>query len=273
MKKALTFIAALAVAACTACGNNTDVADEIPSPMPTAEPEPAEINVFAATSLSDTINDIVKKYNNQHPEITVSINADSSENLQKQIEDGAECDIFFSAAEMQMNTLNSEGLIVSDTMEPIIYNKIAIIKPKEGITLVTGFDNIYLAENIALGGENVPAGSYAHEIFDGLGISDKVMAREISEYSDAVKILSAVAEGLNEVGVVYSADAVAKKDKVEIIAEADEALIKTPILYPAARVKNESADEVQSKAADAFFKFLKSESAHDTYEYHGFGIY
>ena len=129
-----------------------------------------EVNTFIAASLSNAMEEIQKDFNETYPDVEIFYNADSSGTLQTQIEEGARCDIFFSAADKQMDALVDEDLAKKDTVEDILENKVVLIKPKDGETKVTGFENITDAANIALAGDSVPVGQYSREIFDNLGI-------------------------------------------------------------------------------------------------------
>ena len=140
-----------------------------------------EVNTFIAASLSNAMEEIQKDFNETYPDVEILYNADSSGTLQTQIEEGARCDIFFSAADKQMDALVDEDLAKKDTVEDILENKVVLIKPKDGETKVTGFENITDAANIALAGDSVPVGQYSREIFDNLGITDEVNKMEINE--------------------------------------------------------------------------------------------
>lgn len=233
----------------------------------TQEPE---VNVFIAASLANAMNEIADNYKNDGGSADILYNADSSGTLMTQIQEGAECDIFFSAAEKQMNELDSDGYIKSETITPLLENKVVLIKPAGTQTPVTGFDNITEAKSIALAGEDVPVGSYAREIFRTLGITDDVMNMTINECSNVTAVLTAVAEGANEIGIVYSTDAASMSDKVEIIASADPGLMSTPVVYPVALTLNEKADEKQQAAAEDFYNYLKSDKAEAVFEKYGF---
>ena len=166
-----------------------------------------EVNTFIAASLSNAMEEIQKDFNETYPDVEILYNADSSGTLQTQIEEGARCDIFFSAADKQMDALVDEDLAKKDTVEDILENKVVLIKPKDGETKVTGFENITDAANIALAGDSVPVGQYSREIFDNLGITDEVNKMEINEGKNVSEVLAAVSEGSNEIGIVYATDA------------------------------------------------------------------
>lgn len=247
---------------------------EAPESTPVETPkEKANLQVFIAASLKNAMTEIQTNYKALYPEVEIAFNSDSSGTLQKQIEEGATCDIFFSAAMKQMDTLDKGGYVLPDSTAKLLENKVVLIKQKGGQTAVTGFDNVTEAANLALAGEDVPAGAYAREIFTNLGVLDQVMAMEINQAANVTAVLSAVSEGSNEVGIVYATDANAIKDAVEIIAEAPESSLKEPVIYPVGLIKNEEASEAEVAAAQAFIEYLKSEQALKVFEAYGFTSY
>lgn len=232
-----------------------------------------EVNTFIAASLSNAMEEIQKDFNETYPDVEILHNADSSGTLQTQIEEGARCDIFFSAADKQMNALVDENLAKKDTVEDILENKVVLIKPKDGETKVTGFENITDAANIALAGDSVPVGQYAREIFDNLGITDEVNKMEINEGKNVSEVLAAVSEGSNEIGIVYATDAASVADKVGVIAEAPADALKTPVLYPVGLIEDKEASEDDTAAAEAFLEYIKSDDAMKVFEKYGFTAY
>ena len=232
-----------------------------------------EVNTFIAASLSNAMEEIQKDFNETYPDVEILYNADSSGTLQTQIEEGARCDIFFSAADKQMNVLVDEDLAKKDTVEDILENKVVLIKPKDGETKVTGFENITDAANIALAGDSVPVGQYAREIFDNLGITDEVNKMEINEGKNVSEVLAAVSEGSNEIGIVYATDAASVADKVDVIAEAPADALKTPVLYPVGLIEDKEASEDDTAAAEAFLEYIKSDDAMKVFEKYGFTAY
>ena len=232
-----------------------------------------EVNTFIAASLSNAMEEIQKDFNETYPDVEILYNADSSGTLQTQIEEGARCDIFFSAADKQMNALVDENLAKKDTVEDILENKVVLIKPKDGETKVTGFENITDAANIALAGDSVPVGQYAREIFDNLGITDEVNKMEINEGKNVSEVLAAVSEGSNEIGIVYATDAASVADKVDVIAEAPADALKTPVLYPVGLIEDKEASEDDTAAAEAFLEYIKSDDTMKVFEKYGFTAY
>ena len=157
-----------------------------------AEDASGDLYVFIAASLSNAMEDIQKDFNKKYPDVNILFNADSSGTLQTQIEEGSRCDIFFSAATKQMDALVDEKLAEKNSVVDLLENKVVLIKPKDGETKVTGFENITDAENIALAGEDVPVGQYSREIFKNLGIEDDVNKMEINEGKNVTEVLASV---------------------------------------------------------------------------------
>ena len=219
-----------------------------------------EVNTFIAASLSNAMEEIQKDFNETYPDVEILYNADSSGTLQTQIEEGIEADVFMSAAK-------------KDTVEDILENKVVLIKPKDGETKVTGFENITDAANIALAGDSVPVGQYSREIFDNLGITDEVNKMEINEGKNVSEVLAAVSEGSNEIGIVYATDAASVADKVDVIAEAPADALKTPVLYPVGLIEDKEASEDDTAAAEAFLEYIKSDDAMKVFEKYGFTAY
>ena len=232
-----------------------------------------EVYAFIAASLNNAMEELQKKFNETYPDVEILYNADSSGTLQTQIEEGARCDIFFSAAQKQMNALVDEGLADKDSVVDLLENKVVLIKPKDGETKVTGFENITDAANLALAGEDVPVGQYSREIFDNLGITDEVNKMEINEGKNVTEVLAAVSEGSNEVGIVYATDAASVADSVDIIAEAPAGSLETPVLYPVGLVEDQEASDDDKAAAAAFLEYLQSDEALEVFEKYGFAAY
>jgi len=239
----------------------------------TADDASGDLYVFIAASLNNAMEVIQKDFNEEYPDVNILFNADSSGTLQTQIEEGSRCDIFFSAATKQMDALVDEDLAKKDSVVDLLENKIVLIKPKDGETKVTGFENITDAENMALAGEDVPVGQYSREIFNNLGIMDDVNEMEINECKNVTDVLAAVSEGSNEVGVVYATDAASVADKVEIIAEAPADSLQTPVLYPVGLIEDKEASEDDTKAAEAFLDYVESDAAIKVFEDYGFTAY
>ena len=237
----------------------------------TADDASGDLYVFIAASLNNAMEVIQKDFNEEYPDVNILFNADSSGTLQTQIEEGSRCDI--SAATKQMDALVDEDLAKKDSVVDLLENKVVLIKPKDGETKVTGFENITDAANIALAGEDVPVGQYSREIFKNLGIEDDVNKMEINEGKNVTDVLASVSEGSNEIGIVYATDAASVADKVDIIAEAPAGSLETPVLYPVGLTEDAEASESEAAAADAFLAYLQTDDALKVFEEYGFAPY
>ena len=238
-----------------------------------AEDASGDLYVFIAASLANAMDEIQKDFNEEYPDVNILFNADSSGTLQTQIEEGSRCDIFFSAATKQMDALVDEDLAKKDSVVDLLENKVVLIKPKDGETKVTGFENITDAKNIALAGEDVPVGQYSREIFKNLGIEDDVNKMEINEGKNVTDVLASVSEGSNEIGIVYATDVTSVADKVDVIAEAPEGSLETSVLYPVGLTVDAEASDEEAAAADAFLEYLQTDDAMKVFEEYGFAAY
>lgn len=237
--------------------------------------EETEIQVFIAASLNTVMTDLAEMYNEEHPEVKITYNADSSGTLLTQIEEGYECDIFFSAAQKQMDQLEEDGLVVDGTRANVVNNQVVVVTLKDSGTKVTGLENIGDAENIALAGGSVPVGKYTRQALVNLGIlesvddvstitteqvSEALGGVEISEQDNVSKVLAAVVEGSCEVGTTYYSDTYGYEDDLDILETVSYDLTGN-VIYPIAQVVNEEADDAQTKAAEDFLKFILSDEA------------
>ena len=212
------------------CNTETPLAAQAPDEQvePETQEEPASeetILLAAAASLKNCIDkELIPLFTKKYPNITVNATYDSSGKLQAQIEEGADVDVFMSAAMKQMNALNDKGLIKEGTMIELLENKIVLILPKDSILNITSFEDILKAEIIAIGDpESVPAGQYSKESFENLGIWQDVL-KKASLGTNATEVLSWVASGSADAGVVYATDA-ASDENVKVVAEAPEGYV------------------------------------------------
>ncbi len=294
MKKWLALILALCmVLSLTACGGaNTPEAsaasveeaasaeEAAPAEEAADTLEAAEINVFIAASLGNAFEEIVALYNQSQPNVTVTLNADSSGTLLEQIQNGFTCDIFFSAAVKQIKTCEEEGLAIEGTRVDLLKNTLDLITYKGSGTKVTGLENLSEASSMALADGSVPAGKYTRAALQALGIleegtepaditteqvSQALGGLEINETSNVSKTLEAVAEGSNEVGTVYHSDAFSRIDDIEIL-ESVSTDLTGEILYPVIRVQNAEATDAVTAAADDFMAFLQTDEVMQIFE-------
>lgn len=266
-------LAAVAVVVAMAAGLIACGAKEEETGSETAEE--TEIQVFIAASLNTVMIELAEMYNEEHPEVKITYNADSSGTLLTQIEEGYECDIFFSAAQKQMDQLEEDGLVVDGTRANVVNNQVVVVTLKDSGTKVTGLENIGDAENIALAGGSVPVGKYTRQALVNLGIlesvddvstitteqvSEALGGVEISEQDNVSKVLAAVVEGSCEVGTTYYSDTYGYEDDLDILETVSYDLTGN-VIYPIAQVFNEEADDAQTKAAEDFLKFILSDEA------------
>lgn len=272
-KKIFPVVLAGAVILCaSACsGGRTNEADA---------GEETEIQVFIAASLNTVMTDLAEKYNEDHPEVKIVFNADSSGTLLTQIQEGYECDIFFSAAQKQMDDLEADGLVVEGTRKNVVNNQVVLVTLKDSKTLVTGLEDLGKARSIALAGGSVPVGKYTRQALVNMGmledtqdvasitteeISQALGGVEISEQDNVSKVLTAVAEGSCEVGTTYYSDTYGYEEDLKILQTVSYDLTGN-VIYPIARVVNEEADDAQTAAAEDFLRFILSDQAKEVFD-------
>ena len=259
-------------------GNSEDASSEDSSTD--EEAEETEIQVFIAASLNTVMTELAEMYNEEHPEVKITYNADSSGTLLTQIQEGYECDIFFSAAQKQMDDLEADGLMVEGTRADVVNNQVVVVSLKDSGTKVTGLENLNEAESIALAGGSVPVGRYTRQALINLGtlpetddpasitteeISEALGGVEISEQDNVSKVLTAVVEGSCEVGTTYYSDTYGYEDDLDILQTVSYDLTGN-VIYPIARVVNEEADDAQTAAAEDFLQFILSDEAKAVFE-------
>lgn len=231
------------------------------------DPEEVELLVAAAASLKNAYEEeLIPMFQEANPGVTVKGTYDSSGKLQTQIEEGLGADVFMSAAVKQMDALDEEGMIVSDTITDLLENKIVLIVPAGQEGSLSAFEDIADAASIALGDpESVPAGQYAQEALTSLGVWDGIQDK-VSFGTNVTEVLNQVAAASADAGIVYATDAASMADQVTVVAEAPEGSLAKKVIYPVAVVKA-TAHEEQAKA---FVEFLKTEDAIALFESYGF---
>jgi molybdate transport system substrate-binding protein len=236
---------------------------EIKSPAPTST-----ILVAAAASLQPALTEITALYTTTQPNHTVNYNFAASGVLQQQIQQGAPVDVFISAADKQMNTLETQGLLGSGTRQNLLTNQLVLIVPKQSNVAITNFSQLTQPEvrRIAIGEpRSVPAGQYATEVFQNLGIFDRVKAKLVLG-NNVRAVLTAVETGNVEAGIVYLTDA-KSSDKITIATIADEKL-HSPIRYPIAVLKSSKSPAKSQQ----YVEFLQGKLARAVFKKYGFGI-
>ena len=241
-----------------------------------AEAAEVTLNVFAAASMTETLTEIQEMYKEVAPNVTLVFNFDSSGTLKTQIQEGADCDVFISAAQKQMNQLdkdadpevNTEGLdyVLEGTRINLLENKVVLAVPDgnpKGIESFAdlGTDKLSL---LALGNEDVPVGQYSEEILTNLGILDQLEQENKITYGSNVKeVTTQVSEAAADAGIIYATDAYSAG--LPVVAQADDTMRKQ-VIYPAA-VLNISENQ---DAAEAFLDYLKTDDCMKVFEEVGF---
>ena len=229
-----------------------------------------EVNLAAAASLKNVYDEkLIPMFEQKYPGVKVTPTYASSGDLQSQIENGLEADVFMSAANKQMNALANKSLINNDTNVQFLENKVVLIVPKDSSANISSFDDLKKVNGtIAIGDPaSVPAGQYGKEVLTNLGIWNATESK-MSLGTSVTAVLNQVAEGSADCGIVYATDAISN-DKVKVVCEAPEGSLKTPVIYPVAELKNPKHPE----AAKAFMEFLKTKEAKDVFVEYGFTIH
>ena len=230
-----------------------------------------EVNLAAAASLKNAFDEkLIPMFQEKYPGVKVTPTYASSGDLQTQIENGLEADVFMSAANKQMNKLAEEDLVDNSTNLQFLENKVVLIVPADSNSNISSFDDLKnISGNIAIGDpESVPAGQYAQEVLNNTGIWSDVESK-LSLGTDVTAVLNQVAQGSAECGIVYATDAKSMPDDVKVICEAPDDALKTPVIYPVAALKNSTDDN----ATKAFMDFLQTQEAKDVFVEYGFTIH
>ncbi len=257
----------------------TEAAEKTSEAAETTAAEPFEattVTVFAAKSLNTVMEELIAEYNKTQPNVSIVGSYDSSGTLMTQIEEGAACDVFFSAAQKQMDQLQDEdGLAVDGTRHNVVNNQVCVVTWKGSGTEVTGLSDIGKAKSIALADGSVPVGKYTRQAMVNAGMLDKVDdvsqittseiqealgGVEINECANVGAVTAAVAEVSNEVGTVYYSDTYGFEDRLQILEVVPYELTGN-VIYPVAQIINKEADELEQSAAEDFINFLTSDDA------------
>ncbi len=221
-----------------------------------------EIVVFAAASMTETLTTIKGIYEKANPGVTITYNFDSSGTLLTQIKEGAECDIFLSAAQKQMNALSELSMIDENTRVDLLENKTALAVPEGNPKGITSFDQLaqlLKAHSVflAIGNSDVPVGQYTQKIFAYYGIDEaEVAAKGCLTYGTNVKeVTTQVSRESVDCGIIYATDAFSAG--LEVVDTATSEMTGGRVIYPAAVLKGaKNAD-----AAEAFLEYLKGDEA------------
>lgn len=262
MKKRIALILSMCVLTFTLIGCNKT---ENKNDKEKVNEKEVTITLAAAASLKNCMDEkLIPMFQEKYPNIKVQGTYDSSGKLQTQIEEGADIDVFMSAAMKQMKALDDKGLVKDNSINELLENKVVLITPKGNQKEIKNFEDILKADKIAIGDPaSVPAGQYAKEIFENLNIWDQI-SEKASLGTNVTEVLTWVSEGSADAGVVYSTDA-ASNDNVEVVATAPEGSV-SKVIYPVGIIKSTKEED----AAKKFTEFLASDEAIKIFESYGF---
>ncbi|MGB3513741.1 MAG: molybdate ABC transporter substrate-binding protein [Microcoleaceae cyanobacterium] len=242
------------------CSQTTDNSSSEPTTSP------VNLTVSAAASLKDAMEEIKPIYEQQNPNISLTLNLASSGSLRQQIEQGAPVDLFISASPYHINMLQKKGLIVEETSRDLLKNQMVLIVPTENTAAVKTFQDLTkdTIKNISIGEpESVPAGKYGKEVLTYLGIYE-TLEPKIVFAKNVRQVLNYVATGNVDAGIVYRTDTNAS-DAVKIVANAPDNS-HTPVIYPIAVIKDSKNIEAAKKLED----FMFTSEAKAVFEKYGF---
>lgn len=231
----------------------------------TGDTEGKEVLVLAAASLTDVLTELATTYKDTTG-VTVTFSFASSGALQTQIESGSPADIFFSAAQKQMDALEEKGLIEIDTRKNLLENKVVLITPVDSTLNIKSFNDLANpnVKKIGLGEpKSVPVGQYSEEILNNLSILDIVKSKSIYG-SDVRNVLSWVETGEVDCGIVYETDAKIANN-INIITQAPEGSHKR-VIYPIAIINSSSNVEEAQK----FIDYISTDSSMEIFKRYGF---
>ena len=281
MKKLMSLILALAMLlALSACGQKDTTPDTAqPGDAQTEQAEPVELIVFAAASMKETMTEIADLYKAVAPNVTITYNFDSSGKLLTQISEGADCDLFISAAPKQMNAMDgsligdadknpdSLDLIVTDSRIDLLENKVTLAVPAGNPKGIESFDQLaeFLKSGdvmLAIGNSDVPVGQYTQKIFAYYGLDEAALTECLTYGNNVKEVTTQVSEVSADCGIIYATDACSAGLTVVDSATAE---MCGQVIYPAAVLKGE-----KEEAAQAFLDYLQTADAMAVFETVGF---
>ena len=272
-------VCSLILTALFGCGQASQTAD---GAQDTQSAQTTELTVFAAASMTETLNQIAEDYKTVDPNVSLTFNFASSGDLLSQIREGADCDVFISAAPKQMNALdgsfkddadkNPDGLdeLLDGTRIDLLENKVVLAVPEGNPKGIESFDK--LADQLgagevflAIGNSDVPVGQYTRKIFAHYGMDEQSLADAgVLTYGSNVKeVTTQVSEGAVDCGIIYATDAYSAG--LESVDEATADMCGQ-VIYPAAVLRNSAHPD----EAKAFLDYLTGEDAGRVFESVGF---
>lgn len=278
MKKTLTiFLAMILIFTLTACTGNKET-----NTLISDVDEQVELTVFAAASMTETLEQIAELYKSVAPNVTLSFNFDSSGTIKTQIEEGADCDIFISAAQKQMDQIditadtnvNENGLdfVLQGTRKDLLENKVTLCVPEGNPKNINSYDDMINGLKngtilLAMGNADVPVGQYTQKILSFYELDEERLAKDgvITYGSNVKEVTTQVSEAVVDCGIIYATDAYSAGLTVVDEATAD---MCGQVIYPAA-VLNISK---HIKEAQDFLDFLSTDEAARVFESVGFTV-
>ncbi len=280
MKKLLSLLLALAlVFSLAACSSKNDGANTDGDAQNGENTESVDLIVFAAASMTETLNEIAEMYKEVAPNVNITYNFDSSGKLLTQISEGADCDLFISAAPQQMNAIdgsligdkdkNPDGLdlIVTDSRIDLLENKVTLAVPEGNPKGIESFDQLaQLLKGgdvlLAIGNSDVPVGQYTEKIFAYYGLDEAALADSLTYGNNVKEVTTQVSEASADCGIIYATDAYSAGLTVVDSATAE---MCGQVIYPAAVLKGE-----KEEAAQAFLDYLQTADAMEVFKSVGF---
>ncbi|MBQ3108497.1 MAG: molybdate ABC transporter substrate-binding protein [Clostridia bacterium] len=277
----LALLLTLGMVACSAAPAEPENPANSETPADTAAPaEEIELIVFAAASMTETLTEISDLYAEVAPNVKLVFNFDSSGTLKTQIQEGADCDLFISAGQKQMNqmdinadaSVNTEGLdlVLEGSRADLLENKVTLCVPDGNPKGIESFDDLAAALKdgeilFAMGNSDVPVGQYTQKILKYFELSedDLAAAGKITYGTNAKEVTTQVSEGSVDCGVLYATDAFSAGLTIVDSATAE---MCGQVIYPAAVMKNSANPE----AAQAFLDYLQTDAAMAVFENVGF---
>lgn len=286
MKKKLTallLVGLLSGSMLAGCGGNAS--DDSSSSAPASasvetEADQVELVVFAAASMTETLTELSNAYMEENPNVNVVLNFDSSGTLKTQIQEGADCDVFISAGQLQMDQLdanadpsvNTEGLdfVLEDSRFDILENKVALAVPDDNPKNINSYDDMKAGLEdgsilLAMGNSDVPVGQYTQKILTYLGLDETALANagNITYGSNVKEVTTQVSEAAVDCGIIYQTDAYSAGLTVVDTATPE---MCGQVIYPAAVLNVSKNPDV----AKDYLDFLTSDDADAVFEEVGF---
>ncbi|MCJ7689199.1 MAG: molybdate ABC transporter substrate-binding protein, partial [Clostridiaceae bacterium] len=226
-----------------------------------------EITIFAASSLTESMEEVVKLFEKENTKVKVNLNLESTSRLRLQIEQGVEADIFLSANKKHYDALDEQGFISKG--QTFLENSMVIIMPKDNPANIEKVEDLKNKCKLVIAQKEVPAGGYAREIIHSLSgiygaeFEDKVLNNIVSEENNVKQVVSKVVMGEADVAFVYSSDVTTSVvEKVKVLR-----------IDPVHNVRAEywlSKLKTENEYAEKFYAFLLSKEGQDIFKKYGF---